>query len=68
MKTIIIGAGVLLLSFYGGYLYGKSCVKLQIAEKQSEVIKYVVQKRAKIQIKPNASRDELIELMRNGKL
>ncbi|MBR3675988.1 MAG: hypothetical protein IKN71_02520 [Alphaproteobacteria bacterium] len=68
MKIIIIGVGIVVLSAYGGYLYGKSRVKLQIVEKQTEVIKYVAQKRAKIQTKPNASRDELIGLMHDGKL
>lgn len=68
MKTVLIAVGAVILSAYGGYLYGKSQAKTQIIEKEVEVIKYVAQKRAKIQAKPNASRTELIELMRKGKL
>lgn len=68
MKTVLIAVGAVILSAYGGYLYGKSQVKTQIIEKEVEVIKYVAQKRAKIQARPNASRTELIELMRKGEL
>ncbi|MBR6355683.1 MAG: hypothetical protein IKR92_02405 [Alphaproteobacteria bacterium] len=68
MKTIVLTGGVVILAALGGYLYGKSQVKTQIIEKEVEVIKYVAQKRAKIQAKPNASRTELIELMRKGEL
>ena len=68
MKTVLIAVGAVILSAYGGYLYGKSQAKTQIIEKEVEVIKYVAQKRAKIQARPNASRTELIELMRKGKL
>lgn len=68
MKLIIFWFLSVLLSAYGGYLYGKSQVKTQIIEKQVEVIKYVAKKRAQIQAKPNANRDELLELMRSGRL
>lgn len=68
MKTVLIAVSAVILSAYGGYLYGKSQAKTQIIEKEVEVIKYVAQKRAKIQAHPNASRTELIELMRKGKL
>lgn len=68
MKTVGLVLAIAAISAFSGYLYGKSRVKLQIVEKQTEVIKYVAQKRAKIQAEPNASRDELIELMHNGKL
>lgn len=68
MKTIMLTGGAVILAALGGYLYGKSQAKTQIIEKEVEVIKYVAQKRAKIQAKPNASRTELIELMRKGEL
>lgn len=68
MKTIVLMCGIAVLTATGGYLYGKSQAKTQIIEKEVEVIKYVAQKRAKIQAKPNASRTELIELMRKGEL
>ncbi|MBQ8671036.1 MAG: hypothetical protein IJ525_00770 [Alphaproteobacteria bacterium] len=69
MRIIVI---VWLLSIlyagFGGYFYGKKQAKTQIVEKQVEVIKYVAQKRAKIQAMPNANRDELLMLMRSGNL
>jgi len=68
VKMILLALGAVALSAYGGYLYGKSQAKTQIVEKQVEIIKYVAQKRAKIQAHPNASRAELIELMRKGEL
>ncbi|MBQ9034791.1 MAG: hypothetical protein IJ099_02365 [Alphaproteobacteria bacterium] len=68
MKMVILCLIMSVLAAYGGYLYGKSQVKTQIIEKQVEVIKYVAQKRAKIQARPNAHRDELLELLRNGQL
>lgn len=68
VKMILLVCGAVVLSAFGGYLYGKSQAKTQIIEKQAEVIKYVAQKRAKIQAQPNASRTELLELMRKGEL
>lgn len=68
MKMVALCLMMSVLTAYGGYLYGKSQVKTQIIEKQVEVIKYVAQKRAKIQAQPNAHRDELLELLRNNQL
>lgn len=68
MKTVLLAAGITVLAAYGGYLYGKSRVKVQIIEKQVEVMKYVAQKRAKIQAEPNADRTELLKLMHAGTL
>ena len=42
--------------------------KVQIVEKQVEVIKYVERKKAEIQAKPNAGRSDLLELMRADRL
>jgi hypothetical protein len=68
MKMVMLSVLMCVLAAIGGYTLGKSRAKTQVVEKQVEVIKYVAQKRAKIQTKPNASRDELIKLMHNGKL
>lgn len=68
MKILLFSIMMSLMAAYGGYLYGRSCVKTQIIEKQVEVIKYVAQKRAEIQARPNAERTELLELMRAGRL
>ena len=68
VKMLWIAVGAVFLSALGGYLYGKSQAKVQIVEHEVEVIRYAAQKRAKIQAEPNASRTELIELMRKGEL
>lgn len=68
MKMVALCLIMNVLTAYGGYLYGKSQAKTQIIEKQVEVIKYVAQKRAKIQAQPNAHRDELLKLLRNNQL
>lgn len=68
MKMIVLMIAAVMLAAYGGFLYGKSKAETKIIEKKVEVIKYVAQKRAKIQAQPNANRDELLELMRAGRL
>ena len=68
MKMILVWFISIFLAACGGFLYGKSQAKTQIVEKQAEVIKHVAKKRAKIQAKPNADRDELLKLMRSGSL
>ncbi|MCQ2735230.1 MAG: hypothetical protein MJ212_04720 [Alphaproteobacteria bacterium] len=68
MKVVLMWILSVSAALFAGYLYGKSCAETQIVEKQVEVIKYVAQKRAKIQTKPNAGRDELLNLMRTGNL
>lgn len=68
MKMILVWFISIFLAACGGFLYGKSQTKTQIAEKQTEVIKHVAKKRAAIQAKPNANRDELLKLMRSGNL
>lgn len=68
MKMILLWFVSVIMAAYGGFLYGKSQAKTQIVEKQVEVIKYEAKKRAKIQARPNANRDELLELMRTGHL
>ena len=68
MKVIIMWILSVSAALFAGYLYGKSCAETQIVEKKVEVIKYVAQKRAKIQAQPNARRDELLNLMRTGSL
>lgn len=57
------------------YMLGRSHSEVKIIKeqgkeviKQVEVIKYVEKEKAKIWTKPNANRDELINLMQNGQL
>lgn len=68
MKIVVIWSLSVLAALFAGYMYGKSRAETKIVEKQVEVVKYVAQKRAKIQARPNARRDELLELMRAGRL
>ncbi len=68
MKIMLMWFISVFLAACGGFLYGRSVVKTQIVEKQVEVIKYVAKKRAIIQAKPNANRDELLKLMYSGNL
>lgn len=73
-KLIKMGVGlivviVLCFSFYKvGQTVGESKAKVKIVEKEIEVIKYVEKKKADIYSKPNATRDELIGLLSEGKL
>ncbi len=57
------------------YLLGRSHSEVKIIKqegkeiiKKIEVIKYVEKEKAKIWVKPNANRDELINLMQSGQL
>ena len=43
-------------------------VRVQVIEKQVEVIRYVEKKKAEIHARPNAGRDDLLKLMRAGRL
>ena len=68
MKMILVWFVSVFLAACGGFLCGTSMTKTQVVEKQTEVIKYVAKKRAIIQAKPNADRDELLKLMRANNL
>lgn len=61
---VLVYAICLLFAYYLGYTQAK----VQIVEKQVEVIKYVQIKQNQILSAPPASKPELLELMRNGKL
>lgn len=65
----LVMVAALCFAFYEvGQRVGRSEAKVQIVEKQVEVIKYVERKKAEIQAKPNAGRSDLLELMRAGRL
>lgn len=61
---VLVYAFCLLFAYYLGY----SQAKMQVVEKQVEVIKYVQIKQNQILSAPPASRLELLELMRHGQL
>ena len=50
----------------GAYFLGRSHAKIKYIEKEIEVVRYVDKKKAEIQARPNATRKELLELMRNN--
>ena len=53
-------------SLLGAYFLGRSHSELKIFKEQVEVVKYVEKKKAAIYSQPNASRSELLDLMRDG--
>ena len=65
----LVTAAALCFAFYEtGVKVGESRAKIQIVEKEREVIRYVEKKKALIQSRPNAGRDDLLKLMRAGEL
>ena len=66
--TMLMVAALCFAFYEVGQTNGRSEAKIQIIEKEVEVIRYVEKKRAEIQAKPNAGRDALLELMHNNKL
>lgn len=61
---ILIIAG----AYLAGYYVGKADRQVEYVTKEIEATKYVEKKKAEIYSKPNASRDELLKLMYDGKL
>lgn len=55
-------------SLFGAYLLGRSHSELKIVKEQVEVIKYVNKEKAEIYSKPNASREQLLDLMKKNML
>lgn len=51
-------------SLFGAYLLGRSHSELKIVKEQIEVVKYVNKETAKIHAQPNASREQLLDLMK----
>jgi hypothetical protein len=74
MVNRLIRVGVLLVmviclcfAFYEvGKRVGASETKVQIVTQEKEVIRYVEKKKSNIQSKPNAPRDELVQLFKSG--
>lgn len=68
MKKLLIILALAAAAFASGYICGQALTKVKVANKKAEVIKNAAHKKALIHSEPNASRDELLELMRNGEL
>ena len=65
----MLTVAALCFAFYEvGQEVGRSEAKIQVIEKQVEVIRYVEKKKAEIHARPNAGRNDLLKLMRAGKL
>ena len=66
--TMIMVAALCFAFYEVGQTVGRTEAKVQVIEKQVEVIRYVEKKKAEIHAKPNAGRDDLLKLMRAGRL
>lgn len=58
---------IILLCLFS-YQAGINNCQVKTITKEKEVIKYVMQKKAKIQAQANAGRDELLKLMQHNRL
>ena len=65
MKNAVVVV-LFISSLLGAYFLGRSHSELKIVKEQVEVVKYVEKKKAAIYSQPNASRSELLDLMRDG--
>ena len=66
--TFVMVAALCFAFYEVGQEVGRSKAKIQIVEKQVEVIRYVEKKKAEIHARPNAGRSDLLKLMRAGRL
>lgn len=66
--TMLMVAALCFAFYEVGEASGRKEAKIQIIEKEVEVIKYVEKKKADIYSKPNATRSELIGLLSEGTL
>ena len=71
MKYALLGiilAATIAGAYYSGYAVGSRDVKIEYVVKEKEVIKYVEKEKAIIHSKPNATREQILELMRRNML
>lgn len=66
MKRFLIQTLIIIGMCYLSYQLGKSHSKIQIIEKQVEVIKYETKSLQKVYSHPNPDRDFLLKRMRAG--
>ena len=66
--TMLMVAALCFAFYEVGEASGRKEAKIQIIEKEVEVIRYVEKKKAEIHARPNAGRDDLLKLMRAGRL
>lgn len=72
MKKYAVFGVILALAVLGaycsGYCVGSSDTKVEYVTKEKEVIRYVARETANIQAKPNATKKQLLDLMKNNML
>lgn len=68
MKRIMVLCLLIFFLCFLSYQLGKSHSEIKIIEKEVEVIRYETREKEEIYMQPNASRDALLHLMRNGAL
>ena len=70
-KYSIIGvvlAAILLGTYYLGYRSGANNTRVEYITKEVEVVRYVDKKKSDIYSKPNASKEQLLDLMKSNVL
>lgn len=55
-------------AYCAGYRVGGSDTRVEYVTKEKEVIRYVAKETANIQAKPNATKKQLLDLMKNNML
>ena len=71
MKYAIFGSvlvAILFGTYYLGYKAGANNTKVEYVTKEKEVIRYIAKETANIQAKPNATKKQLLDLMKNNML
>ena len=59
---------ILFGTYYLGYRSGANNTRVEYVTKEIEVIKYVDKKKSDIYSRPNASKEQLLDLMKNNML
>lgn len=55
-------------TYYLGYNAGANNARVEYVTKEKEVIRYIAKETANIQAKPNATKKQLLDLMKNNML
>lgn len=55
-------------AYYLGYKAGANNTRVEYVTKEKEVIRYIAKETANIQAKPNATKKQLLDLMKNNML
>ena len=59
---------ILFGTYYLGYRSGANNTRVEYVTKEKEVIRYIAKETANIQAKPNATKKQLLDLMKNNML